>query len=214
MDYVGRLSAHLPPAVRLIMVKADGCVAVHADGGAYKPLNWMNAPNVLTEEVSDEEARWVVTNKKGERLVIRLHEVLSDVTHEMGHDPGLEKDGVEAHLQELLAASPDVLGEGLELVRREYPTDIGPVDLLLTDADGNKIAVEVKRRGEIASVEQLARYLERLNRDSTLAPVSGLLAAEEIKPQAKVLAESRAIVCTEIDYDELRGVQTPQTRLF
>lgn len=218
MDYVGRLSAHLPPAVRLIMVKADGCVAVHADGGAYKPLNWMNAPNVLTEEEApegeDDDGVWLVTNKAGERLVIRLHEVISDVSHEMGHDPGLEKDGVEAHLQELLAASPDVLGAGLELVRREYPTDIGPVDLLLTDAEGNKIAVEVKRRGEIASVEQLARYLERLNRDSTLAPVAGMLAAEEIKPQAKVLAESRAIAWAEVDYDGLRGVESPQARLF
>lgn len=210
VDYRGRLEAHLPSAVRLVMVKADGCVAVHADGGAYKPLNWMNAPNTVREE-GDE---WTVSNPAGEQLVIRFEEVLSDVHHEMGVDPGLRKDGVEAHLQELLADRPDVLGPGMELVRREYPTDIGPVDLLCTDADGNTVAIEVKRRGEIASVEQLGRYLERLELDPRLAPVHGVLAAQEIKPQAKVLAESRSIRCATVDYDELRGLEPAQPRLF
>ncbi len=210
VDYEGRLSAHLPPARRLIMVKADGCVAVHADGGAYKPLNWMNAPNRLVES----EGQWVVTNPKGERLVIRLDEVLADTSHELGTDPGLQKDGVEAHLQELLAADPEVIGPGMSLVRREYPTDIGPVDLVCRDSTGGAVAIEVKRRGEIDGVEQLTRYLDFLNRDPTLRPVRGVFVAQEIKPQAKVVAASRDIACVEVDYDELRGIESNQTRLF
>ena len=210
VDYVGRLSAHLPEAVRLLMVKADGCVAVHADGGAYKPLNWMNAPNTLVEH----ERGWTVTNPKGETLEIALHEVHSDVTVDLGEDPGLSKDGVEAHLQELLAEHTAALGDGLTLVRREYPTDIGPVDLLCRDAEGRAVAVEIKRRGEIDGVEQLSRYLERLNRDPLLRPVRGVFAAQRIKPQAKVLAADRGIACVEVDYDELRGLESAELRLF
>jgi RecB family endonuclease NucS len=210
VDYVGRLSAHLPLATRLIMVKADGCVAIHADGGAYKPLNWMNAPNRLVEE----EGRWVITNPKGETLTITIDELISDSAHDLGVDPGLQKDGVEAHLQELLAADPTTMLAGLRLVRREYPTDIGPVDLLCRDADGVAVAIEVKRRGEIDGVEQLTRYLERLERDPMLRPVRGMFVAQEIKPQAKVLAADRGIVCIEVDYDELRGVERMELRLF
>jgi RecB family endonuclease NucS len=210
VDYSGRLEAHLPEAVRLLMVKADGCVAVHADGGAYKPLNWMNAPNVL----EDDPDRWVVTNGKGERLEITLLEVLSDTSFEFGDDPGLTKDGVEAHLQELLADHPDTLAEGLHLVRREYPTDIGPVDLLCRDERGAYVAVEIKRRGEIDGVEQLRRYVERLNRDPLLRPVSGIFAAQRVKPQARVLATERGITWVEVDYDLLRGRQTDDLRLF
>ena len=210
VDYAGRLSAHLPSAVRLIMVKADGCVAIHADGGAYKPLNWMNAPNRLTEEAD----RWVVTNPKGEMLTIVLEEVLADSAHELGDDPGLQKDGVEAHLQELLAANPTVMGDGLTLVRREYPTDIGPVDLLCRDADGTAVAIEIKRRGEIDGVEQLTRYLGRLDLDPLLRPVRGMLVAQVIKPQAKVLAADRGIGWVEVDYDELRGIESTELRLF
>jgi RecB family endonuclease NucS len=210
VDYEGRLNAHLPMAVRLIMVKADGCVAIHADGGAYKPLNWMNAPNYLEEH----EAEWTVTNPKGERLTIRLEEILSDVSMELGDDPGLQKDGVEAHLQVLLADQPEVLEDGLQMIRREYFTDIGPVDLLCTDSGGGTVAVEIKRRGEIDGVEQLARYLERLNLDARLAPVRGIFAAQSITPQAKVLAEAREITCVEVDYDELRGVESNTLRLF
>ena len=210
VDYEGRLRAHLPEAVRLIMVKADGCVAIHADGGAYKPLNWMNAPNVLVEAPNV----WTVENPKGERLVIAIAEMLHDSDHHLGDDPGLEKDGVEAHLQELLAANPDVLGDGFSLVRREYPTDIGPVDLLCRAADGSAVAVEIKRRGEIDGVEQLTRYVERLNRDPLLRPVQGLLAAQSIKPQARVLAEDRRILWQEVDYDELRGLDSGELRLF
>ncbi len=210
VDYEGRLSAHLPSAVRLVMIKADGCVAVHADGGAYKPLNWMNAPNTLTES----DAGLVVTNPQGETLHITLEEVVDDRTVELGEDPGLHKDGVEAHLQELLAAHPDALGDGLELVRREHPTDIGPVDLLCRDAEGAAVAVEIKRRGEIAGVEQLVRYLERLERDPLLTPVRGVLAAQRIKPQARVLAAERGIDCVEVDYDALRGRASDELRLF
>lgn len=210
VTYEGRLSAHLPPAVRLLMVKADGCVAVHADGGAYKPLNWMNAPNTLVEE----DGRWTVTNPKGETLLIEIDEVLADVAHDLGEDPGLTKDGVEAHLQALLAAQPEVIEEGLRLVRREYPTDIGPVDLLCRGTDGSAVAVEIKRRGEIDGVEQLTRYLERLERDPLLRPVRGVFAAQVIKPQAKVLAADRGIICVEVDYDELRGVESDELRLF
>ena len=210
VDYEGRLTAHLPMATRLIMVKADGCVAVHADGGAYKPLNWMNAPNYLEER----EGEWVVTNPRGERLVITIEEVLQDTWLELGADPGLEKDGVEAHLQVLLAERPGALEAGLVLIRREFPTDIGPVDLLCYDAEGGTVAVEIKRRGEIDGVEQLARYLERLNFDARLAPVRGIFAAQSIKPQAKVLAEARGIGTVEVDYDELRGIESNNLRLF
>jgi RecB family endonuclease NucS len=210
VDYAGRLTAHLPEALRLIMVKADGCVAIHADGGAYKPLNWMNAPNTIDEQ----DGAWVVRSPKGETLEITLHEVISDTFAELGVDPGLVKDGVEAHLQELLAATPTALGDGLTLVRREYPTDIGPVDLLCRDADGSAVAVEVKRRGEIDGVEQLARYLERLERDPALRPIRGVFAAQVVKPQARVLAESRGIDWCEIDYDELRGIESDELRLF
>jgi endonuclease len=210
VDYDGRLTAHLPVATRLIMVKADGCVAIHADGGAYKPLNWMNAPNLLIE--SDEA--WVVSNAKGETLTITLHEVHSDQRVELGQDPGLRKDGVEAHLQELLAAEPQRLGTGLRLIRREYPTEIGPVDLLCRGADGGVVAVEIKRRGEIDGVEQLTRYLEFLNRNPQLRPVRGLFVAQEIRPQAKVLAADRRIEWLEVDYDELRGIERAQQTLF
>lgn len=210
VDYSGRLEAHLPSALRLLMVKADGCVAVHADGGAYKPLNWMNAPNQLRTE----EDRWVVTNAKGETLTINLEEVLTDIVVELGVDPGLRKDGVEAHLQELLAAAPHQIAPGLRLVRREYPTDIGPVDLLCRDENGQPVAVEIKRRGEIDGVEQLTRYLERLGQDSRLRDVRGILVAQVIKPQARVLAESRGITWVEVDYDELRGLDSGELRLF
>lgn len=210
VDYDGRLSAHLPMAVRLLMVKADGCVAIHADGGAYKPLNWMNAPNRLIEE----DGRWVVRNPKGETLTITLEEIISDSTWELGTDPGLRKDGVEAHLQELLAADPAHLATGLRLVRREYPTDIGPVDLLCRDAEGAAVAIEIKRRGEIDGVEQLTRYLDRLNRNPGLAPVRGMFVAQQIRPQARVLAADRGIDCVEVDYDELRGIEPVEPRLF
>lgn len=210
VDYEGRLSAHLPRALRLVMVKADGCVAVHADGGAYKPLNWMNAPNTLVEEAE----RWVVTNPKGERLTITFHDVVADAAYPLGADPGLRKDGVEAHLQELLAERPWVLEEGLVLLRREYPTDIGPVDLLCADLNGTTVAVEVKRRGEIDGVEQLARYVERLSLDPRLAPVRGMLAAQSVTPQARVLAQARGLEALEVDYDGLREVETDALRLF
>jgi RecB family endonuclease NucS len=210
VDYAGRLSAHLPEATRLIMLKADGCVAVHADGGAYKPLNWMNAPNTLAVFPD----RWVVTNQKGETLTITLHEVISDVAADLGQDPGLQKDGVEAHLQVLLAASPHAIEVGLTLVRREYPTAIGPVDLVCRDASGQVVAVEVKRRGEIDGVEQLARYVERLQLDSSLGVVRGMFVAQSIKPQARVLAESRGFRWVEVDYDELRGLHPEDLRLF
>ena len=210
VDYDGRLSAHLPEALRLIMVKADGCVAVHADGGAYKPLNWMNAPNHL-DMTAD---RWVVTNPKGERLTITLHEVVSDSMHELGSDPGLRKDGVEAHLQALLAATPSAIEAGMTLVRREYPTAIGPIDLVCRDAAGRVVAVEVKRRGEIDGVEQLGRYIERLQLDSTLGDVRGMFVAQVVKPQARVLAEARGYRWVEVDYDALRGMAPGDLRLF
>ena len=210
VDYEGRLTAHLPEATRLIMVKSDGCVAIHADGGAYKPLNWMNAPNKIVEE----KGVWRVSNPKGEMLIITLHEIFSDFTHEMGIDPGLQKDGVEAHLQELLAEDPSFLVEGLELIKREYPTDLGPVDLLCRTSKGETVAVEIKRRGEIDGVEQLTRYLDCLNRDPLIKPVHGIFAAQEIRPQAKVLAEDRGIKCVVIDYDEIRGIESNRLRLF
>ncbi len=210
VDYEGRLAAYLPMATRLIMVKNDGCVAVHADGGAYKPLNWMNAPNTLVEDGTT----WTVTNPKGESLTITLEEVLLDRLDDLGEDPGLSKDGVEAHLQELLAAHPAKLGDGLRLVRREYPTDIGPVDLLCRDAEGRAVAVEIKRIGEIAGVDQLTRYLQRLERDPLLAPVRGVLAATAVRPQARVLAETRGIDWVEVDLAALRGEDDGTLRLF
>ena len=210
VDYDGRLSAHLPEATRLIMVKNDGCVAIHADGGAYKPLNWMNAPNRLVED----DDHWVVSNSKGERLTITMHEVVSDTKWEFGADPGLSKDGVEAHLQALLAATPSAIEDGLTLVRREYPTAIGPVDLVCRDADGNVVAIEVKRRGEIDGVEQLVRYIERLRLDSSLGDVRGVFVAQVVKPQARVLAEARGLRWIEVDYDELRGMAPSDLRLF
>jgi endonuclease len=210
VDYAGRLSAHLPLAVRLIMVKADGSVLVHSDGGSYKPLNWMSPPCRLTES----DSTWVVTGKSGETLTLHFDEVLSDSSHALGDDPGLVKDGVEAHLQELLAAQPHVLGEGWRLVRREFPTAIGPVDIMCKDALGISVAIEVKRRGEIDGVEQLTRYLELLNRDPLLAPVHGVFAAQEIRPQARVLAQDRGIRCVTLDYDALRGADDGALRLF
>jgi RecB family endonuclease NucS len=214
VDYVGRLTAHLPSAPRLVLVKADGSVSVHADDRAYKPLNWMSPPCTLQETDADGARLWTVTNKAGERLLITLEEVLHDSSHELGVDPGLTKDGVEAHLQELLAAQPQVLGAGWSLVRREYATAIGPVDLLCRDGAGASVAVEIKRRGEIDGVEQLTRYLELLNRDPLLAPVRGVFAAQEIKPQARVLASDRGIACVTLDYDALRGVDDADARLF
>jgi hypothetical protein len=210
VDYAGRLSAHLPLATRLIMVKADGSVLVHSDGGSYKPLNWMSPPCRLAEE----PGRWVVTGKSGETLTIELAEILSDTAFDLGVDPGLVKDGVEAHLQELLAAQLDVLGPGWRLVRREYPTPIGPVDIMCRDAAGGSVAVEIKRRGDIDGVEQLTRYLELLNRDPLLAPVQGIFAAQEIRPQARVLARDRGIRCVTLDYEVMRGTDDSSLRLF
>jgi endonuclease len=210
VNYIGRLEASLPEATRLIMVKADGCVAIHADGGAYKPLNWMNAPN----EIREFPDRWEITNPKGERLIINLLQVLSDVSHELGDDPGLSKDGVEAHLQELLAADPTVIEDGLILIAREYPTAIGPVDLLCRASDGTTVAIEIKRRGEIDGVEQLGRYLEYLRVDTSLGILRGVFVAQSIKPQARTLAETRGLTWKEVDYDELRGRRVDELRLF
>ena len=210
VDYVGRLTAHLPMAPRLLLVKADGSVSVHADDRAYKPLNWMSPPCSLREEGD----RWTVTNKAGEKLIITFDEVLHDSSHELGADPGLVKDGVEAELQRLLAEQIQALGAGYRLVRREHPTAIGPVDILCRDATGGAVAVEIKRRGEIDGVEQLTRYLELLNRDPVLAPVRGIFAAQAITPQARVLAADRGIACVTLDYDALRGVDDPSSRLF
>jgi endonuclease len=201
VDYVGRLTAHLPSAPRLLMVKADGSVSIHADDRAYKPLNWMSPPCQLIEE----EGSWTVVNKAGEQLLITIEEVLHDSSHDLGVDPGLVKDGVEAHLQALLAEHIQTLGPGYRLVQREYMTAIGPVDILCRDAAGATVAIEIKRRGEIDGVEQLTRYLELLNRDPLLAPVRGVFAAQEIKPQARTLATDRGIACLTLDYDALRG---------
>ncbi len=208
--YEGRLGARLAPAVRLMVFKADGSVAIHSDAKAYKPLNWMNPPCAVTEA----DGVITVATPKGERLVIEVHEVVSDQSFDLGDDPGLEKDGVEAELQRLIAARVEALGPGLRLVRREYPTDLGPVDLLCRDAEGNAVVVEIKRIGEIAGVEQLLRYQERLDRDGTLAPTRGLFVATRIKPQARVFAESRGIDCVEVDLDDLRGAAPPDLRLF
>jgi endonuclease len=218
VDYAGRLTAHLPMATRLIMVKSDGSVLIHSDGGSYKPLNWMSPPARLREGTSDDgRLEWLVQGKDGPdagTLRILIDEVLSDTRHDLGVDPGLQKDGVEKHLQELLAEHPGTLVDGLTLVRREFPTAIGPVDLMCRDAAGVAVAVEVKRRGDIDGVEQLTRYLELLNRDPQLRPVRGIFAAQEIKPQAKVLAVDRGIACAVVDYDALRGMDDPSERLF
>ncbi|MFS0886722.1 endonuclease NucS [Aeromicrobium sp. 179-A 4D2 NHS] len=216
VDYAGRLTAHLPLAPRVIMVKADGSVLVHADGGSYKPLNWMSPPCTLREGVAEDGVvEWTVTAKKtDDTLRIRLEEVYSDSQHELGVDPGLQKDGVEKHLQELLAEHTATIEDGMSLVRREYMTAIGPVDLLCRDAAGVAVAVEIKRRGEIDGVEQLTRYLELMNRDPQLRPVRGIFAAQEIKPQARTLAKDRGIDCVVVDYDELRGLDDPSLRLF
>lgn len=217
VTYAGRLTAHLPEATRVIMVKSDGSVLIHSDGGSYKPLNWMSPPcttRMADPDDAGDEALWVVENRAGEQLRITIHQTVHDSSHELGVDPGLQKDGVEAHLQELLATHVQVLGEDFTLIRREYPTAIGPVDLLCRDASGATVAVEVKRRGEIDGVEQLTRYLELLNRDPLLAPVSGVFAAQEIKPQARTLAGDRGIRCVVVDYDALRGAEDPSLKLF
>ncbi len=222
VDYSGRLDAHLEKATRLLMVKADGSVLVHADGGSYKPLNWMSPPcSMSVREPDEDEAAsgvsevWEVSrNKSEDRLVIRIFEVCAEASHDLGIEPGLVKDGVEAHLQALLAEQVERIGEGMSLVRREFPTAIGPVDLLVRDGDGGHVAVEVKRRGEIDGVEQLTRYLALLERDPLLAPVRGVFAAQEIKPQARVLAEDRGIECVVLDYDEMRGLDNLEDRLF
>jgi RecB family endonuclease NucS len=222
VDYAGRLSAHLPLANRVLMVKADGSVLIHSDGGSYKPLNWMSPPCSLVVSEPDQEQRdagvtelWTVTHQKtSDLLVVSLHEVLSDTSHELGIDPGLVKDGVEADLQKLLAEQIELLGDGHTLVRREYMTAIGPVDILARDADGRSVAVELKRRGDIDGVEQLTRYLELMNRDPHLAPVTGVFAAQEIKPQARTLAQDRGIRCLVLDYDAMRGMDNAHHRLF
>ncbi|MBD8044301.1 endonuclease NucS [Arthrobacter sp. Sa2BUA2] len=222
VDYIGRLRAHLPLATRLLMVKADGSVLIHSDGGSYKPLNWMSPPATLriTEPGADDAEAGVVevwnvqSAKTDDKLVISVYEHLSDVAHDLGTDPGLIKDGVEADLQRLLAEQITKLGEGYTLIRREYMTAIGPVDILARDAAGATVAVELKRRGDIDGVEQLTRYLELLNRDPLLAPVRGVFAAQQIKPQAKVLAADRGIDCLTLDYDEMRGVDDSASRLF
>ncbi|MFI9438376.1 MULTISPECIES: endonuclease NucS [Streptosporangium] len=208
VDYVGKLTAHLPMAPRLILIKADSSVSIHADDRAFKPLNWMNPPCKLREE----EGTWTVTHgKTGEKLVLTMEEIIHDSSHELGVDPGLIKDGVEAHLQELLAEHITTLGAGWTLVRREYMTAIGPVDILCRDHAGATVAVELKRRAGIDAVEQLTRYLELMNRDPLLAPVSGILAAQAIAPQARTLAEDRGIRCVTLDYDELRGIERNDT---
>ncbi|MDO5051824.1 MAG: endonuclease NucS [Pseudoclavibacter sp.] len=222
VDYAGRLDAHLPEAVRVLMHKADGSLLVHSDGGSYKPLNWMSPPCSLQVEEPDEDERaagvqevWTVSQRKtGDRLVVRVFEIVHETQHDLGVDPGLSKDGVEAHLQKLLAEQIELLGEGHTLVRREHATAIGPVDILARDPQGRAVAVEIKRRGEIDGVEQLSRYLELMNRDPLLAPVQGVFAAQEIKPQARTLAEDRGIRCVVLDYDEMRGIDSGHTRLF
>jgi endonuclease len=226
VDYAGRLTAHLPMATRLILVKADGSVSVHADDRAYKPLNWMSPPCALVElpapapaddAVPGAEpltALWEVRGRDGDTLQIAIAEVLHDSQHELGVDPGLQKDGVEAHLQALLAEHPETFGAGWSLVRREHMTAIGPVDLLCRDADGRYVAVEIKRRGEIDGVEQLTRYLELMRRDPLLGSVQGVFAAQQIKPQARVLAGDRGITCVTVDYDVLRGMDNADDRLF
>ena len=218
VDYAGRLTAHLPMATRVLMLKSDGSVLVHSDGGSYKPLNWMSPPCTVKEGFSEDgQVEWLVEAKSGDSLRILVEEIVADSSHDLGVDPGLQKDGVEKHLQELLAEHPATLSEGLTLVRREFPTAIGPVDLMCRDAAGLSVAVEIKRRGEIDGVEQLTRYLELLNRDpalTRLGAVRGIFAAQEIKPQARVLATDRGIACATVDYDALRGMDDPSQRLF
>ncbi len=223
VDYAGRLTAHLPMATRLILVKADGSVSIHADDRAYKPLNWMSPPCSVAELPPPPEpgmgaepltALWEVRGRDGDTLQISIGEVFHDSSHELGRDPGLVKDGVEAHLQALLAEHPEALGAGWSLVRREHPTPIGPVDLLCRDGLGNYVAVEIKRRGEIDGVEQLSRYLDLLRRDPQLGAVQGVFAAQQIKPQARVLATDRGIACVLVDYDLLRGLDNVDDRLF
>ncbi|MDQ3475530.1 MAG: endonuclease NucS [Actinomycetota bacterium] len=214
VDYVGRLTAHLPSALRLLLVKADGSVSIHADDRAYKPLNWMSPPCTLRESTDEDGLLWTVCNKAGEQLQIHIESVEHDSLHELGVDPGLVKDGVEAHLQKLLAEHVHTFGAGWSLVRREYPTPIGPVDLLCRDASGATVAIEVKRRGEIDGVEQLTRYLSLLNRDPLLAPVRGVLVAQEVTPQARVLATDRGIGWQVVDYQLLRGAEDTSLRLF
>lgn len=220
VDYAGRLTAHLPVAKRVLMIKGDGSVLVHSESGSYKPLNWMQPPCTLREGLDPDTGQpcWTVSAAKSDdTLRILIHEIHHDSTHDLGVDPGLQKDGVEKHLQELLAEHPATLAEGLTLVRREYPTAIGPVDLMCRDADGLCVAVEIKRRGEIDGVEQLTRYLELLNRDPLLnhrGAVRGIFAAQEIKPQARVLAADRGIACAVVDYDALRGMDDAEDRLF
>ena len=211
VTYTGRLSARLPEALRLLMIKSDGSVMVHADTGGYKPQNWMTPPTVI-----EEDPGRIVVRKRGaeDQLDIRVVEVLSDVTHDMGEAAALEKDGVEAHLQELLGERPEWCGEGFRLVKREWPTDIGPVDLMCRDPDDGWVAVEIKRIGTIDAVEQLSRYLERIRIDRSRADCRGVLAAEQIKPQARVLAESRGIDCVEVDLAVLRGEREPALTLF
>lgn len=229
VDYMGRLSAHLPRATRLLVVKNDGSVLIHSDGGSYKPLNWMSPParlhiadraeidsTSLTDELdSDVCELWTVqAAKTDDRLVIRVFEKINEMSHDLGIDPGLIKDGVEADLQRLLSDQIELLGAGYRMVRREYPTAIGPVDILAKDASGVSVAVELKRVGDIDGVEQLTRYLELLNRDPLLAPVQGVFAAQRIKPQARTLAEDRGIRCVSLDYDAMRGVDDVESRLF
>lgn len=222
VEYSGRLDAYLERSLRLIMIKADGSVLVHSDGGSYKPLNWMTPPCRFAvagpgDDDLDAEARevWTVESaKSGDKLVIRVFDVLADYEHELGEEPGLVKDGAEAHLQKLLAEQVERIGDGCRLVRREYPTAIGPVDLMVLDGDGGHVAVEIKRRGEIDGVEQLTRYLDLLGRNPQLRPLRGVFAAQEIRPQARTLAEDRGIECLVLDYDEMRGIDRPEDRLF
>ena len=222
VDYAGRLSAHLPLATRVVMVKNDGSVLIHSDGGSYKPLNWMAPPCSLEVVAPEKEQQaagvkeiWkVVHQKTSDLLMINIHDIHDDLSHDLGVDPGLIKDGVESDLQRLLAEQIEVLGPGFSLIRREYMTAVGPVDILATDADGATVAIEIKRRGDIDGVEQLTRYLELLNRDPRLAPVRGIFAAQEIKPQAKTLARDRGIDCVTLDYDALRGLDDSLHRLF
>ncbi|QWS33153.1 endonuclease NucS [Curtobacterium aetherium] len=222
VDYAGRLSAHLPLATRLLMLKADGSLLVHSDGGSYKPLNWMSPPCSIAIGDPDEDQAsagitqvWTVTQKKTQdRLIVSIHEVFTDESHDLGVDPGLVKDGVEAHLQQLLAEQIELLGDGHTLVRREYMTAIGPVDLLARDDAGASVAVEMKRNANIDAVEQLTRYLELMNRDPHLRPVQGVLAAQSFAPQARTLAEDRGIRCLVLDYDEMRGIEGGHARLF
>ena len=222
VDYAGRLSAHLPLAKRLLVLKGDGSVLIHSETGSYKPLNWMNPPCNISKHEPDEEQLakgvkeiWRVSQvKTADILWIQIYQIHEEVYHELGKDPGLIKDGVEAHLQELLDAQIELIGAGSKLIRREYATTIGPVDLLAKDSNGQTVAIEIKRRGEIDGVEQLTRYLELLNRDESLSPVRGIFAAQEIKPQARTLAEDRGIECLVLDYEQMKGEAQDPDSLF